>query len=95
MVDLGLDCVYMLNLKRQAVKVKTFGSTGQLRGEFRDPAGLAVDREFNMLVADSRNHRVQLWDGWPMFLGFVEVGNGPMSWDLWLTFQMITFTLST
>ena len=40
--------------------LKVFGGSGTGPGQFWDPAGLAVDDVGNMLVADSRNHRLQL-----------------------------------
>ena len=38
-----------------------FGTTGDGPGCFNDPAGLGVDEEGNMVVADSKNHRVCLF----------------------------------
>ena len=69
--DLGLDKVYMLDPATKGVTV--FGSSGSGPGRWvsgpscdprvcsrrlSDPAGLVVDTRGNMLVADSRNHRV-------------------------------------
>ena len=69
--------------------VKMFGHTGSGPGCFRDPAGLAVDRlpcsvsiflaratpfsVGNMLVADSKNHRLCLHDSNGRFLTEVIV----------------------
>jgi len=54
--DLGLDCVYILDPAN--ISVKMFGSSGSGPGQLSDPAGLGVDTEGNMIVADSRNHRL-------------------------------------
>ena len=54
--DLGRDLIYIL----EGEGVKVFGGSGTGPGKFWDPAGLAVDDLGNMLVADSRNHRLQL-----------------------------------
>jgi hypothetical protein len=63
--------------------VWTFGSTGKGNGQFSDPAGLAIDSVGNTIIADSRNHRLQViiyawehyflrtaWSG-PLFLGLI------------------------
>ena len=67
--------VYILDLVTKGVKM--FGHTGSGPGCFKDPAGLAVDRLLhvgftgenylsfsvgNLLVADSKNHRLCLHD---------------------------------
>ena len=57
-VDLGLDCVFVLSLRETIVR--TFGCTGKRNGEFSDPAGLAADFFGNTIIADSRNHRLQV-----------------------------------
>merc|ERR1719193_1262960 len=54
--DLGLDCVYILDPRTNNAKV--FGSSGSGAGELSDPAGLVVDSVGTMIVADSRNHRL-------------------------------------
>jgi len=58
--DLGLDCVYILD--PATISVKVFGSTGSGLGQLSDPAGLVVDTVGNMIVADSKNHRLCLYD---------------------------------
>ena len=40
--------------------MKVFGGSGTGPGKFWDPAGLVVDDLGQCLVADSRNHRLQL-----------------------------------
>jgi len=54
--DLGLDCVYILD--PMTVNTKVFGSSGSGPGELSDPAGLVVDTAGNIIVADSKNHRL-------------------------------------
>ena len=39
--------------------VATWGSSGNGRGQFNEPRGLALDAAGNVYVADSKNHRVQ------------------------------------
>eukprot|EP00092_Neocalanus_flemingeri_P030596 GFUD01033220.1.p1 GENE.GFUD01033220.1~~GFUD01033220.1.p1 ORF type:complete len:644 (+),score=221.26 GFUD01033220.1:60-1991(+) len=58
--DLGLDCVYILD--PVTVSVKVFGCSGSGPGQLSDPAGLVVDSVGNMVVADSRNHRLCLFN---------------------------------
>ena len=57
-VDLGFDCVYVLSLKETIVR--SFGETGKKNGQFWDPAGLVSDQFGNTIIADSRNHRLQV-----------------------------------
>jgi len=54
--DLGMDCVYILD--PNTVNTKVFGSSGSGPGELSDPAGLVVDIAGNIIVADSKNHRL-------------------------------------
>ena len=70
-VDLGLDCVFILN--KDGTESELFGSRGNKEGEFRDPSGLLVDDFGTMVVVDSRNHRLQLFDSDMTFAGMVEV----------------------
>jgi len=58
--DLGLDCVYVLDPVTN--DVKPFGATGSGVGQFKDPAGLVCDDIGNMIVVDSKNHRLQLFN---------------------------------
>lgn len=69
-VDLGLDQIYVLDSLK--TWVRKFGATGKFFGQFADPAGLVTDRKGVTLVADSRNHRVQIFDRLRNFLGFVK-----------------------
>jgi len=46
---------------------RKFGGSGTGDGQLVDPYGLAVDNEGNFLVADSGNHRIQIFGplgGW-------------------------------
>jgi len=70
-VDHGLDCVFILN--KDGTESELFGSRGHEGGEFRDPTGLVVDDDGTMMVADSRNHRLQLIDNSLDFAGLVKV----------------------
>ena len=52
------------------------GKPGAGRGQFSSPAGVAVDREGNLYVADSGNNRIQKFDGDGHFLGTFGTGGG-------------------
>jgi uncharacterized protein (TIGR03663 family) len=52
------------------------GKPGGARGQFSAPAGLAVDGEGNLYVADSGNHRIQKFDGDGHFLGVLGTAGG-------------------
>jgi len=57
--DLGRDKVYVVYVNGD---VKEFGESGEGPGQFSDPAGLVVDNQGNMIVADSKNHRLSLFN---------------------------------
>ena len=59
--DLGLDQVYILD-PNNLESFRKFGSSGAGDGQFNDPAGVVVDDVGNILVADSKNHRLCLFD---------------------------------
>ena len=40
-------------------KIRTFGSVGSARGQFREPCGVAVDGDGNILVVEGDNDRIQ------------------------------------
>jgi DNA-binding beta-propeller fold protein YncE len=46
-----------------------FGTTGDAPGQFRSPQGIALDRDRNIYVADTGNHRIQVFDVTGKFLG--------------------------
>jgi len=73
--DLGMDRVYVLDPATRGVTM--FGGAGSGPGRFADPAGLAVDSQGNMLVADSRNHRLCLHDPRGNFLTQVKLDPPP------------------
>ena len=70
-VDHGLDCIFILN--EDGTESELVGNRGTKEGEFRDPTGLVVDDCGTMMVADSRNHRLQLIDNSLAFAGLIEV----------------------
>jgi len=57
--DLGLDCVYVLDSVTS--KTQVLGSSGSQPGQLSDPAGLGIDSAGNVIVADSKNHRICLF----------------------------------
>ena len=70
-VDLGLNCVYVYNMNTNISRF--FGTSGKGIGEFGDPAGIALDSQGNMIVADARNHRLQLFSKKREPLGIVKL----------------------
>jgi DNA-binding beta-propeller fold protein YncE len=59
-----------------------FGKRGGGPGDFEEPSGVALDREDNIYVADSGNHRIQKFDAqgkWVASWG--EKGQGPGQFD--------------
>ena len=53
----GRDCISIFSPNGK--KIRSFGSKGSARGQFREPRGVAVDGDGNILVADGDNHRIQ------------------------------------
>jgi DNA-binding beta-propeller fold protein YncE len=54
-----------------------WGSRGFREGEFENPDGIAVDGEGHVVVADSGNHRVQVFAGDGDFLAEIAEDDGP------------------
>ncbi len=56
-----------------------FGSSGTGNGEFHEPSGITIDSSGNILVADTKNHRIQKFDSSGNYLtqfGSSGTGNG-------------------
>jgi len=43
----------------KTAEVRSFGGSGRQGGKFRDPAGMAIDKSGNLIIADAGNHRLQ------------------------------------
>lgn len=64
-------------LERPGVPILAFGTRGKGEGELETPTGVAVDAAGNIVVVDTDNHRVQVYDPQGKFLsGFGKQGNG-------------------
>jgi DNA-binding beta-propeller fold protein YncE len=64
-------------LERPGEPILAFGKRGKGEGELETPTGVAVDAAGNILVVDTDNHRVQIYDPQGKFLsGFGKQGNG-------------------
>ena len=72
-MDMGLDCVYVLFQRDGEEQAGVFGSSGTDYKQFRAPAGLAVDTADTIIVVDSKNDRLQLLDRDYAFCGVVKV----------------------
>jgi DNA-binding beta-propeller fold protein YncE len=57
--------------------IRSFGSRGRQRGQFEDPSGIAIDREGNLIIADTGNHRIQRFLPSGEFLSEFRTGGGP------------------
>ncbi|CAG9795861.1 unnamed protein product [Diatraea saccharalis] len=61
----------------------SFGPDGQGEGQVSRPWGICIDRKGNMIVADRRNHRIQIFShGGDFRTMFVSKGTGPGEFDL-------------
>jgi len=88
-VDLGLDNIYKLTVRGDP-EASIIGRTGSGPGQLKDPAGLVVDLYGNFIVADSLNHRLQIFNNIGNYVGLVKVDlpvNRPsgiyLDQDLW------------
>ena len=73
--DLGLDCVFIIpadNSDGLAAGADMFGKRGKEAREFRDPTDIIVDDVGNMIVVDSRNSRLQVFDDKTEYVGNVK-----------------------
>ena len=59
--------------------LRSFGTNGSGQGCFRSPRGIALDKNSNMFVVDSENHRIQKFTLDGKFISSVgSMGNGPL-----------------
>ena len=72
---MGSDKIYIVDEKTG--NATAFGQTGRGAGQFSDPAGLVVDSQGNMMVADSRNHRLCLYNKERKYIRDVQVCVNP------------------
>ncbi len=80
--DIGLDqiLVYDADTLKLLRKIGTTGHRHELTspGDFSKPAGLAVDPEGNLYVADTMNNRIEIFDADGQFIStFGKAGDGP------------------
>ena len=54
--------------QRKVASILSWGSQGTGPGQFTNPRGLAVDKEGRVYVADSNNHRIQVFDANGQFI---------------------------
>ncbi|OWF38264.1 E3 ubiquitin-protein ligase TRIM71-like isoform X2 [Mizuhopecten yessoensis] len=71
--DLGCNCVYITDL--YGTLLRTIGHSGHRLGLFSQAAGIAVDRDGYIIVADSRNERVQIFQPNGRFLGVLALSD--------------------
>ena len=73
-------CITVLD--REGKKIKSFGSQGSGRGQFKYPTGIAVTSNRTILVGDSHNHRIQeLTMEGECIACIGEKGNGPLQFQ--------------
>ncbi|ROT72187.1 hypothetical protein C7M84_009430 [Penaeus vannamei] len=71
-VDLGLNCVYIIDAFKGVV-LKRFGEYGQGRDQMHDPSGIVCDGDGFILLGDSRNHRILIYDPDGRYISVLEV----------------------
>lgn len=69
-------------LERSGKTSLVWGVKGSKPGQFKSPAGIAVDERGRVYVADTGNHRIQVFDGEGKWLrGFGAKGGGPREFN--------------
>ncbi|XP_023225848.1 uncharacterized protein LOC111626630 [Centruroides sculpturatus] len=68
--DLGLSKMYKTNLLGEEIQI--FGSYGKTPGNFNEPSGITLDSSGTMLIGDSKNDRIQIFDWDGEYLGEVQ-----------------------
>jgi len=59
----GLESSTMSQIKRQKMIYHCkFGEFGVMEGQFTEPSGVAVNAQNDIIVADTNNHRIQIFD---------------------------------
>ncbi|XP_070540925.1 uncharacterized protein [Ptychodera flava] len=72
--DLGNNAVYITTLEGKLLR--KFGQKGMGPGQFNEPSGVTVDSKGNILVADSKNDRIQAFRLSGDFIGYVTCQGG-------------------
>lgn len=76
------DAHRVVVLDRSGKIILSWGAKGNKPGQFRSPAGIAVDERGRVFVADTGNHRIQVFDGEGKLLRtFGAKGNGPREFN--------------
>lgn len=79
-IDLDQILVYDADTLKLLRKIGTAGHNHELTspGDFAKPAGVAVDQEGNLYVADTLNNRIEIFDADGQFIStFGKAGDGP------------------
>ncbi|XP_060064973.1 tripartite motif-containing protein 2-like [Ylistrum balloti] len=71
--DLGCNCVYITDLF--GCLLHTIGHSGHRLGLFSHAAGISVDKDGHIIVADSRNERIQIFMSNGRFLGVLSLSD--------------------
>jgi DNA-binding beta-propeller fold protein YncE len=76
------DAHRVIVLDRSGKIIHSWGAKGNKPGQFKSPAGIAVDERGRVFVADTGNHRIQVFDGEGKLLrAFGAKGDGPGEFD--------------
>ncbi|KAK6185801.1 hypothetical protein SNE40_007951 [Patella caerulea] len=68
--DLGRSTMYLTNRKGELIT--QFSRYGRAGGEFNEPSGVTVDSDGHWIVADSKNHRLQVFKSNGDFLSVIK-----------------------
>ena len=72
------QCLNLSSAECQPAFVLEWGGRGNANGQFNDPHGIVVDTNGNVIVADTRNNRIQIFDPDGTFImKWGSLGAGP------------------
>ena len=78
--DENAECISVYS--REGEKLRSFGSKGSKKGQFKYPWGVAVTSDNNILVADGCNYQIQMFNLEGRFITSVgQEGNGPLQFN--------------
>ena len=71
-LDYSRDSHRVVILNKEGELMKSFGSFGSRYGQFNQPHGVDVDEEGRIIVADTLNHRIQVFENDGSFIRSLE-----------------------
>jgi tripartite motif-containing protein 2/3/tripartite motif-containing protein 71 len=75
----GRISIFSLSRDKLGEKLRSFSTHGSCKGELNGPIGIAACETGNILIADSRNNRIQMFTADGQFIKVYKAGTPPLS----------------